>query len=228
MIWLWLTTMGCSGFTEVSTSVASIEELHLSVAGSQWTATLGDELMDFHPQPCPVLRADMVAHLDDLELEVVDPGSAVPAFDGGQACSPPRLAGEVPPRPGASRLVLRDELGTLTCEIPDLAGTRSVALVPPGPWELRAGQTVTLQWSPARDLQITFPYVLLRSATDSPSVNNMTAADGLLTFTIPAILPGTYQLEIHTRSRMSCRVSQADFDATISTSNVNQPVTIIR
>jgi hypothetical protein len=77
-----------------------------------------------------------------------DPGDDV----SDNECDAPALSVATPPPDHTSHLRMSDHSGTIDCGLPDLTATRNAMLVPVGPWDLKSGQPVTVQWSPGSDV----------------------------------------------------------------------------
>jgi len=223
--------IGCgSPVTEVVTPIGAFPELHLEMTANGLTAILGDEHMLDQPDPCPVVQPDLVAHFDGVEVPIVERGAFIEyGFDEYELhCAPPRLHVETAPPYGLARLELHDASGTVTCVLPDLAATRALALVPPGPWAFRQGKLVTVQWSPASDLAVLAPQIRVRdSRGNRTSAEGLTIDDDRLTFRTPTVAPGPYDLEISLHG-LRCGASPmlVELSSMLTKLEASQPITI--
>ena len=190
------------------------------------------------PVPCPVALSDLSAQLDGLAAQVLthggkvgeDPGDDVP---GDNICAPPKLSVATPPLDHESHLHMSDRSGTVDCDVPELKETVSVALVPPGPWELKAGQAVTAQFSPGGRSAGPVELATFDSAGEIAGqtvIDGAVFKDDLVTFTLPTVVaPGAYVLEFGTpvgARQLTCvpALAYADLETDASASGFKQQI----
>jgi hypothetical protein len=222
---------------EVQTSLTEIHVLHVRATADTFSVELGDDNPD-QWEPCATAFPELSAQLDDLPLPVATLGGKIgdePGDDvSDNVCEAPKLSVAMPPPDHASHLQIKDHLGAIDCDLPDLKSVRSATLVPAGPWTLKAGQSVTVQWSPGGDAKpgaisvelLTFDAA---GALDGLiTINGIAVAGDLVTFTLPSIAPGSYELQFARFTSLACGpgAANADLMSNATTFGFAQPIMI--
>jgi hypothetical protein len=164
--------------------------------------------------PCPLLDANVTARLNGISVPLVKRGGKIgdePGDDvSDNVCGPPMLEFGMPPPAGPSTLELFDPAVRIVCTLPDLKAARAMTLVPPtDPWEWRASQTVTVQWSPSGDLPLWNLGISVALFRNDPSGNDATIPDvtfdhDVMHLMIPPVPPGSYRFSVRPFPTVLC------------------------
>lgn len=193
-----LLASGCISDREESRSID--EAIHLRLGASSGGLRVGIDWTYNVTDPCPVLRDDFTARVGDIAMTVAEPGHWTGEFDGANECAQPTVTVTDAPLATAS-FELEDGAGMVRCDLGSALEPRTATLVPDGPWEIAAGERMTVRWSHPADAASSL-YVNLVVGEFRYDVTNVETPDDLISFTIPASLqPGGYRLQL-TRSRM--------------------------
>jgi hypothetical protein len=147
-------------------TLAAYADLHIDASDRSLKVFLGKSHRSPTSDPCPLLGAELNAHLDGVVVPVVSRGGKIGDEPGDDVsdniCGTPQLELDVRAPDGPSLLEISDRATMIVCHLPDLRATRQVMLVPPtsGIWQWRSGEVVTVQWSPGSDLTLWDPYGL--------------------------------------------------------------------
>jgi hypothetical protein len=224
---------------QVEVTLDEFRSLAISATAQSLEITLDDgDLLD-RWTPCPVLGAGTTARLGGLVVPLIEPGGKIGTSPGDDVddnvCAAPRFLLDQPPPDGAALLTLSDSSTAVLCHIPDLKAERQVTPVSPSTtWEWRAGQAVVLQWSPSGDLGMSNRLsvdLLHRDATnqiDSDVTVGQTHHDDVVSFTVPALAPGSYALALHLSPTVLCSPARSTYlRSTPATFDVEHAVTIV-
>lgn len=167
------------------------------------------------PGSCPIVDTDLTARLGGVAVPLVARGGKVDEAPGDDVsdnvCGAPILAIDVPPPDGASVLVLSDPALTFMCQLPDLKATRQVAVLSPGDWTWRSGQSVTMTWSPLGDLvhwssvHVTFEHLnAANEIDDRTEASGVTFGNDLVHVTVPPLVAGSYNVALRPSPSVTC------------------------
>jgi len=226
---------------EVQTPLTQLHNFHIRATTDAFNVELGDTSGRHPSGPCVTALRDLSGLLDGLTVPVVTYGGAVEVIPGDDAsageyiCAAPALSVATPPPDHASHLRMSDHSGTIDCALPDLKATRNAMLVPAGPWDLKSGQPVTVQWSPGSDVGYHGILVALLTLNAAGEISGRTPIDevafegDLVTFTLPSVPPGPYEFDFGQVISVMCvpGAAQADLKSDATTFGFRQHITIV-
>ena len=203
---------GCSSLeAETEVTLAGTSTFHVNASEQSLAIVFGDQDWVVQHAPCPVMDANLSARLNGVPVPLVTRGRKDGDEPGDDVsdnnCATPQLKLDMPPPDGPSLLEISDSATTLSCNLPDLKAVRQATLVLPESWEWRAGQAVTMQWSPSGDLQVwnSFSIGLANQETWlSTGVHDLIQDGDLLHFTVPSLSPGAYRVELFPSQVVDC------------------------
>jgi hypothetical protein len=215
-------------------SVAQIHKFYITVTETELSVVL-HTITGQHAGPCEAALPDLSAQLDGVDVPVATYGGKVGEDPGDDVsdneCAAPRLAVGAPVLDHRSLLRMTDHGGTAACELPDLRTMRKATLVPAGPWELAAGEPVTVQWSPSSDLghPIAINVQTGTAASGGTIIHGQVVQGDLVTFTLPALAPGPYTLGFAAAAGATCSppVASADLHSS-ATFSFAQQIMVVR
>ena len=147
---------------------------------------------------CAILGDDFSARVGGVDLPIVSRGESLGGSEGyDHDCGLPELYTEDRPQLPAAILELGDSSGTIRCDFKDAMLARSVTPVPAGPWTFSPGQRVTVRWSPTEDLMNAEATVSFFGGRSVPA-EAVSQIDDLLSFTVPALGAGPYEIRFAT------------------------------
>lgn len=152
---------------------------------------------------CPQLHASFAARLAAVDVPITERGSLRP-MTGDYRCWKPVLELTISSelRTPNPQLVLGDDSFSLTIPLGDLLLPRSAVPAGSTGWSFRAGQVVTLEWSPATDLAVlpTTRATFRTTPSGAPAFElqeQITRQLTTLSFTVPEVIgQGTLVLEL--------------------------------
>jgi hypothetical protein len=239
---LLLGSAGCSGngipVAETDVTLAASSMFHVNASERSFAIVFGDHDHVVQHFPCPAMDANLSARINGVPVPLVTRGGHIGDEPGDDVsdniCAAPLLQLDTPPPDGPSRLEISDSATTLSCNLPDLKAVRQATLVPPvsGTWEWRAGQAVTMQWSPSGDPRVwsSFSVALSNQETGlSTGVHDLTLDGDLLHFTVPSLSPGAYRVELFPSEVVDCgpKRTLALIASTVARFVIDYPVAIV-
>jgi hypothetical protein len=212
---LLLLAAGCFGngipVAETDVTLAAVAMFHVNASEQSIAIVFGDQETVVQHAPCPVMDANLSARLNGIPVPLITRGAKTGDEPGDDVsdnnCATPLLKLDLPPPDGPSLLEISDPATTLSCTLPDLKAVRQATPVLPASWQWRAGQAVTLQWSPSGDLQVwnSFSIGLANQETFlSTGIHDLTQDGDLLHFTVPSLSPGSYRVELFPSEHVDC------------------------
>jgi hypothetical protein len=222
----------------VAVPVTSFEDLHVLARESSFRIKLGRQDVGIEVGPCHTLRPEAVARLDGRDVTIVNRGGKVGEFDGANECDAPEIIVDERPAGGSSLLELSDSLGGTVCDLPDLWAERRATPIPelpPGPWQLRSRQQLTVQWFPASDLRIWDPTVEFLGMDSMGRIDSLIEVrdeavfGDLLSFTVPSLTSRSYLIEFRRASLIRCRPQTVTVEIVSAFSKlpVSHPVAVV-
>lgn len=213
---LLLLLAGCTNSLAANTDVtlAHYKELQIAPQDDRIDIFLGGRLPLSGYFPCPLLGENLAARLNGIPVSLVKRGGKIgdePGDDvSDNVCGAPMLEFGMPPPDGPSTLELSDPSTATVCNLPDFKVARALTMVPPtDPWEWRAGQAVTVQWSPSGDRRLWNLGISIALLRNDPSGNDATIGDvtfdgDRMRLTIPSVPPGSYRLSARPSTSLLC------------------------
>ena len=213
---LLLLLAGCTASLDANTDVTLVHyhELQIAPQDQRIDIFIGERFPASGYFPCPLLDANVAARLNGIPVSLVKRGGKIgdePGDDvSDNVCGAPMLEFGMPPPVGPSTLELSDPSAATVCNLPDFKVARALMMVPPtDPWEWRAGQAVTVQWSPSGDLRLWNLGISVALLRNDPSGNDATIADvtvdgDLMRLTTPSVPPGSYRFSARPFPSVNC------------------------
>jgi hypothetical protein len=231
--------LGCAAPPgEVQTPLTQIHRFHIRATKDTFSVVLGDTSGQ-QSGPCVAALPDLSGLLDGVAVPVVTYGGKVGEDPGDDVsdneCDAPALSVATPPPDHASHLRMSDHSGTIDCELSDLKTMRNAMLVPAGPWDLKSGQPVTVRWSPGSDVGPHGISVELLTFNAAGEIDRLISIDGvvfegdLITFTLPSVPAGPYELGFGRVAGVTCvpGSAYADLKSDATTFGFGQHITIV-
>lgn len=189
--------------------LSSLPPPRLLIQANLRKVTVFIELDAFDVKGCPVLDDSFAASLHGTPMEIAHRGTSIDSIYSSDPCLFPRLVLENPPASASAAIEMTYPKHSIAVDLLDLLAPRSAQLVPDGPWTFTPGETITLQWSPAEDLDDHVPTVYFVT-DDSPQTGirytllPVTVTDDRLTFALPReITPGSLQITLRKRGAIT-------------------------
>jgi hypothetical protein len=138
---------------------------------------------------CLRLPDDIEATLNGIPFEVTERGGAK-----GSSCVFPVMRLATVPEAASASLVIRDRSTTIPCDLGDTLAPFPLELVPPGAWQLPAGERVTVRATrPADTESLKAELVVGGTVVDLP---DQTQSGDDITFTVPGPFIGSSALRV--------------------------------
>jgi hypothetical protein len=193
-----LVVMGCTRSPlEAPAPVASFSKLFMGLLATEGSFKILLDVGEPQPKHCAVLLDDAAARLGTLEVPLVERGIWTGEDEEGTTqCHFPLFAAYAPAPEAASTFEIRDRSGAMQCSVPGFRLIPQNVAAPGGPWQVRAGQAITMTWPPSSGHRLCT--VALASAGPSPStvLSYEDLGDGVMRFTVPSVVPGNYTLDL--------------------------------
>ena len=237
---LLLLLAGCTPSLDANTDVtlAHYNRLQIAPQDQRVDVFIGSRYPAGGYSPCPLLDANVTARLNGVSVPLVKRGGKIGDEPGDDVsdniCGAPMLELGMPPPRGPSTLEVSDPSAATVCTLPDLTTYRAVRMVPlMDPWEWRAGQAITVQWSPSGDLPLWNLGISVALLRNDPSGNDATIADvtfdgDLMHLTTPSVPSGSYRFSVRPTTTVLCDPPfRAELALPSGFFNVEHPVTIV-